>query len=104
MVGRIPILHVMPVVDLGRQAAKATVGEPMPVSATVFREGHDKLGAEVVAIDPRGTRREPVACTSTRSGPDLYEATGSRPTSRGRGRSRSRRGPTRSVPGSTPPA
>ena len=75
MVGRIPILHVMPVVDLGRQAAKATVGEPMPVSATVFREGHDKLGAEVVAIDPRGNRRDPVALHKHPERPDFYEAT-----------------------------
>ena len=36
----------------GRQAAKATVGEAFPVSATVFREGHDQLGAEVVLTAP----------------------------------------------------
>ena len=60
MVGRIPILHVMPVVDLGRQAAKATVGEPMPVSATVFREGHDRLGAGVVLTDPTGNAARPI--------------------------------------------
>ena len=53
-------MDVMPVVDLGRQPAKATVGEPFPVSATVFREGHDKLGAEVVLTDPDGVRRPPV--------------------------------------------
>ena len=74
MVGRIPILNVMPVVDLGRQAAKATVGEPMPVSATVFREGHDKLGAEVVATDPRGVRRDPVPMAKHPERPDYYEA------------------------------
>ena len=100
MVGRIPILHVMPVVDLGRQAAKATVGEPMPVSATVFREGHDKLGAEVVATDPSGTRREPVPLHNHPERPDFYEATVT-PDVRARGPSRSRRGPTRSAPGST---
>ena len=48
MVGRIPVMDVMPVVDLGRRPAKATLGEPFPVRATVFREGHDLLGAEVV--------------------------------------------------------
>ena len=57
MVGRIPVMDVMPVVDLGRQPAKATVGEPFPVRATVFREGHDKLGAEVVLTGPDGARR-----------------------------------------------
>ncbi|CAN5405126.1 alpha-1,4-glucan--maltose-1-phosphate maltosyltransferase [soil metagenome] len=46
-------------VDLGRQSAKATVGEPFPVSATIFREGHDKLGAEVVLISPAGKRQPP---------------------------------------------
>ena len=50
MVGRIPVMDVMPVVDLGRQPAKATVGEPFPVRATVFREGHDQLAAEVVLV------------------------------------------------------
>ena len=60
MVGRIPVMDVQPVVDLGRQSAKATVGEPFPVSATVFREGHDKLAAEVVLISPDGTRHPPV--------------------------------------------
>lgn len=60
MVGRIPVIDVMPLVDNGRLPAKATVGEPFPVSATVFREGHDLLGAEVVLIDPEGVRRPPV--------------------------------------------
>ena len=56
MVGRIPVIDVTPLVDLGRQPAKATVGEPFPVAATVFREGHDVLGAEVVLTDPDGRR------------------------------------------------
>lgn len=60
MVGRIPVIDVMPLVDNGRLPAKATVGEPFPVSATVFREGHDLLGAEVVLIAPDGSRRPPV--------------------------------------------
>ena len=60
MVGRIPVIDVMPLVDNGRLPAKATVGEPFPVSATVFREGHDRLGAEVVLIDPDGVRRPPM--------------------------------------------
>jgi len=64
MVGRIPVIDVMPLVDNGRLPAKATVGEPFPVSATVFREGHDQLGAEVVLIDPEGLRRPPVRMTS----------------------------------------
>ena len=60
MVGRIPVMDVQPLVDLGRRPAKATLGEPFPVTATVFREGHDKLGAEVVATGPEGRPRPPV--------------------------------------------
>ncbi len=67
-------MNVMPVVDLGRQPAKATVGEPFPVSATVFREGHDKLGAEVVLTGPDGRRRDPVRMAKHPEVPDRYEA------------------------------
>ena len=74
MVGRIPVMDVMPVVDLGRQPAKATVGEPFPVSATVFREGHDRLAAEVVLTAPDGTRRPPVRMLKHESEPDRYDA------------------------------
>ncbi|SFB71453.1 alpha-1,4-glucan:maltose-1-phosphate maltosyltransferase [Nocardioides terrae] len=74
MVGRIPVLDVHPLVDLGRQPAKATVGEPFPVRATVFREGHDLLGADVVLLDPTGVRRPPVRMTETGPRSDRYEA------------------------------
>lgn len=74
MVGRIPVMDVMPVVDLGRQPAKATVGEPFPVTASVFREGHDRLGAEVVLTGPDGVRRDPVRMTKHGDVPDRYEA------------------------------
>ncbi len=67
-------MDVSPVVDLGRLAAKATVGEPMPVRATVFREGHDQLGAEVVAIDPTGRRRDPVRMHLEGAEPNRYLA------------------------------
>ena len=74
MVGRIPVMEVTPLVDRGRQPAKATVGEPFPVRALVFREGHDKLGAEVVLTDPSGTRRPPVRMRTVANVPDLHEA------------------------------
>ena len=67
-------MDVSPVVDLGRQAAKATAGEPMPVRASVFREGHDQLGAEVVLTDPVGKRREPVRMLKDGEVPDRYAA------------------------------
>ena len=64
----------MPLVDLGRQPAKATVGEPFPVRATVFREGHDKLGAEVVLTGPDGQPRPPVRMTKLDDPVDRYLA------------------------------
>ncbi len=67
-------MDVSPVVDLGRQAAKATVGEPMPVRASVFREGHDQLGAEVVLSDPSGARLAPVRMVKHAEVPDRYES------------------------------
>jgi starch synthase (maltosyl-transferring) len=74
MVGRIPVMDVMPVVDLGRLPAKATAGEPLPVTATVFREGHDTLGAEVVLVAPDGSRRDPVRMHPAGEEPDRYAA------------------------------
>src|SRR6478672_8486704 len=74
MVGRIPVMNVMPLVDLGRLPAKATSGEPLPVRATVFREGHDQLGAEVVLVAPDGSRRPPVRMVPDGDRPDRYVA------------------------------
>jgi starch synthase (maltosyl-transferring) len=54
MTGRLGIQDVTPVVDCGRFPAKAVVGERVPISATVFREGHDKVAANVVWLDPGG--------------------------------------------------
>ncbi|GAB3089998.1 alpha-1,4-glucan--maltose-1-phosphate maltosyltransferase [Nocardioides zeae] len=75
MVGRIPVMNVAPVVDLGRQPAKATRDEPFRVTATVFREGHDKLGAEVVLTDPAGGQRAPVRMELHPTEPNEYAAT-----------------------------
>ncbi|MFI9794909.1 maltotransferase domain-containing protein, partial [Streptomyces leeuwenhoekii] len=53
-VGRIPVLDVRPVVQHGRRPAKAVTGESFEISATVFREGHDAVAANVVLTDPQG--------------------------------------------------
>ncbi|WP_406342364.1 alpha-1,4-glucan--maltose-1-phosphate maltosyltransferase [Streptomyces sp. NBC_00648] len=53
-IGRIPVLDVRPAVDCGRRPAKAVAGETFMVTATVFREGHDSVAANVVLRDPRG--------------------------------------------------
>ncbi|WP_157840630.1 maltotransferase domain-containing protein, partial [Streptomyces leeuwenhoekii] len=54
VVGRIPVLDVRPVVQHGRRPAKAVTGESFEISATVFREGHDAVAANVVLTDPQG--------------------------------------------------
>jgi starch synthase (maltosyl-transferring) len=81
--GRIPILAVSPVVDCGRWPAKAVVGETVPVSATVIREGHDALGCNVVLRGPDGTKAPftPMALLAT--GTDRWRAEVT-PTSEGR--------------------
>ncbi len=54
MIGRIPVLDIRPQIDCGRRPVKAVVGESFDVSATVFREGHDAVAANLVLRDPAG--------------------------------------------------
>jgi starch synthase (maltosyl-transferring) len=65
--GRIPIEDITPSVSCGRYPAKAVVGEVVPVSARVYREGHEALGCRVHLIGPDGHDRPPVRL---RPGPD----------------------------------
>src|SRR5215469_11947418 len=74
VIGRIPILDVQPQVDCGRRPAKAVVGETLQVTAIVFREGHEMLGAGVVVRDPAGTVSEPVLMREIGEGLDRYGA------------------------------
>ncbi|OXS34656.1 maltotransferase domain-containing protein, partial [Streptomyces sp. XY006] len=53
-IGRIPVRDVRPAVENGNRPAKAVVGETFQVTATVFREGHDAVAANVVLKDPEG--------------------------------------------------
>ncbi|GAA4674484.1 DUF3416 domain-containing protein [Pseudonocardia yuanmonensis] len=48
MTGRLGIDDVSPAVGDGRHPSKAVVGEVIPVRATVWREGHDAVAANVV--------------------------------------------------------
>ncbi len=74
VIGRIPILDVQPVVDCGRRPAKAVVGETLQVAATVFREGHEMLGAGAVIRDPAGEVSQPVIMREILEGLDRYGA------------------------------
>lgn len=55
MPGRLAIDDVLPSIDGGRFPAKAVVGEVFPVSATVWREGHDAVAATLVVEGPGGS-------------------------------------------------
>ncbi len=53
-VSRFPVLDVEPRVEGGQRAAKAAVGESIPVRAIVVRDGHDALGVTAVLTAPDG--------------------------------------------------
>jgi starch synthase (maltosyl-transferring) len=53
---RIQIQDMSPVVDCGRYAAKACIGDDVRVEATIFRDGHDLLGAELRTKEPGATQ------------------------------------------------
>jgi starch synthase (maltosyl-transferring) len=74
VIGRIPILDVEPVLECGRRPAKAVTGETFEVSATVFREGHEVLGAGVVLRGPGGERSALSYMQELTPGTDRYGA------------------------------
>ena len=53
---RIQIQRVTPEVDCGRYAVKRTIGDRVPVTARIFRDGHETLGAAVRYKPPGGGR------------------------------------------------
>ena len=55
---RIPILELSPQVDEGLWPATAFSGEVIPFRATAFREGHDKIGVDLILLDPAGQQTE----------------------------------------------
>lgn len=72
-VGRIPIVGVSPSLEEGRWPARAVVGEAVPITATIFREGHDAEGATVVITRPDG-RRDRMPMPLHDWGTSLYRA------------------------------
>jgi len=53
---RIQIQEVWPQVDCGRYPVKRTVGDKVEVTARIFRDGHETLGAAVRHRSPAATR------------------------------------------------
>ncbi|MFF3949593.1 alpha-1,4-glucan--maltose-1-phosphate maltosyltransferase [Streptomyces sp. NPDC001902] len=74
MIGRIPVLDVRPLVDCGRRPAKAVVGETFQVTATVFREGHDAVAANVVLRSPAGRSGPRIPMRELAPGTDRWGA------------------------------
>jgi starch synthase (maltosyl-transferring) len=67
----------MPVVGStgsGEFPARSVVGEPVPISATVFREGHDAIGASVVVRDAAGRKLSTVRMAPGTAGTDSWTA------------------------------
>jgi starch synthase (maltosyl-transferring) len=58
---RIQIQEVEPQVDCGRWPVKRTVGERVDVTARIFRDGHETLGAAVRYRRPGSTRAQEAA-------------------------------------------
>ncbi|MFE2580516.1 maltotransferase domain-containing protein, partial [Streptomyces sp. NPDC059378] len=73
-IGRIPVRGVRPRVECGRRPAKAVVGEAIQVTATVFREGHEAVAANVVLRDPEGRRGPWTPMRELAPGTDLWGA------------------------------
>ncbi|MFJ6573705.1 alpha-1,4-glucan--maltose-1-phosphate maltosyltransferase [Streptomyces sp. NPDC091292] len=82
-IGRIPVLDVQPRVDCGRRPAKAVVDESFQVTATVFREGHGAVAANVVLRDPDGRSRGWFPMRELAPGTDRWGTT-VKPTTEGR--------------------
>jgi starch synthase (maltosyl-transferring) len=54
--GRIPIRNLSPQQPENSWPAKAFVGEVVPFRATVFKDGHDILGVDLLLSDPAGAQ------------------------------------------------
>ncbi len=74
LISRIPAIEVSPVVENATFAAKATEGEAFPIQATVFREGHDRYGADAVLITPDGQVHSRTRMYDVSPGNDRLEA------------------------------
>ena len=59
----------------GEHPAHGVVGEPIPVSAVVFREGHDAVGASVVVRDAKGRKSPSLRMSPGAPGTDRWHAT-----------------------------
>ena len=78
--GRIPVLDIWPTVGNGARAVKAVTDETIKISATVFREGHDNVAADVIITDSQGKDIARYPMSLIGHGTDRYETTVTFPT------------------------
>jgi len=73
-IGRIPVIDIWPLVSGGIRPVKAVTNERLKIYATVFREGHDCVAADVVLIDPAGNEFSRSRMNLIGEGTDRYVA------------------------------
>ena len=77
MITRIPITDISPAVNFGGELVpvKAVAGEVIAVTATIFREGHDALGAHTLLFDDKGKEIARTPMREIWRGGDRFEGT-----------------------------
>ncbi len=68
------IQNVQPLVDAGRYPVKREEGDTFHVTAEIFREGHDALGADLLWRKEGARKWTRVPMTQTNAGLDLWDA------------------------------
>jgi starch synthase (maltosyl-transferring) len=77
LITRIPITEISPAVNFGGELVpvKAVAGEVIAVTATIFREGHDALGAHTLLFDDKGKEISRTPMREIWRGGDRFEGT-----------------------------
>jgi starch synthase (maltosyl-transferring) len=77
LITRIPITDISPAVNFGGGLVpvKAVAGEVIAVNATIFREGHDALGAHALLFDDKGKEITRTPMREIWRGGDRFEGT-----------------------------
>ena len=74
VINRIPVTDIAPSVFFGGQLVpvKAIAGEEIEITATIFREGHDALGADVLLFDHTGAEQSRTRMRDHADGSDRF--------------------------------
>jgi starch synthase (maltosyl-transferring) len=73
VIGRIPILSLRPQLEDNLWPVTSYVNDVVPFGATVFREGHDLIGVDLLLTHPKGREtRHRMHVDATRPGEDRY--------------------------------